>query len=210
VRIVTAEPAAPSRRPGTLIAFEGLDQSGKETQASQLRERLAAAGYSVELLEFPDYFTPIALEIERALRGERDYPPDVLQLLYIANRYEHRARIEDLVGRGVIVLCDRYLASSVAYGDAQGLDPHWLMSVQAYLPQPSLTILLDIAPEVAAARKAKNRDRFESDLPMLGRVRASYRRQAEDLLGIVIDAARPVEAVAADVASAVERRLGPP
>ena len=82
--------------------------------------------------------------------------------------------------------------------------------MQAYLPQPSLTILLDIAPEVAAARKAKNRDRFESDLPMLGRVRASYLRQAEDLLWIVIDAARPVEDVAADVASAVARRLGLP
>ncbi len=108
------------------------------------------------------------------------------------------------------MICDRYLASSVAYGEAQGLDPHWLLSVQAYLPQPDVTILLDIAPEVAAARKAENRDRFESDLPMLGRVRASYRRQAEDLLWIVIDAARPVEAVAADVASAVARRLGPP
>ena len=71
------------------------------------------------------------------------------------------------------------------------------------------TVLLDIAPEVAAARKSQGRDKFERDLPMLGRVRASYRRQAEDLLWIVIDAARPAEAVAADVASAIERRLGP-
>jgi thymidylate kinase len=100
------------------------------------------------------------------------------------------------------------MASSVAYGDAQGLDPHWLTSVQAYLPQPAITILLDIAPEVAAARKSRNRDKFESDLPMLGRVRASYLRQAGDLLWLVVDAARPVEAVAADVVSAVATRLG--
>ena len=78
----------------------------------------------------------------------------------------------------------------------------------AYLPQPDVTILLDIAPEVAAARKAEGRDKFESDLPMLGRVRASYLRQAADLLWLVIDAARPVESVAADVALAVATRLG--
>jgi len=82
--------------------------------------------------------------------------------------------------------------------------------VQAYLPQPAITILLDIAPEVSAARKSQNRDRFESDLPMLERVRASYLRQAEDLPWLVVDAARPVEAVAADVANAVARRLGLP
>jgi dTMP kinase len=207
---VTAEPAPPSRRPGTLIAFEGLDQSGKETQASQLRERLAAAGYSVELLEFPDYFTPIALEIERALRGERDYPPDVLQLLYIANRYEHRARIEDLVGRGVIVLCDRYLASSVAYGEAQGIDPAWLFEVQRRLPQPALTVLLDIAPETAVARKSRGRDRFERDLTLQARVRESYLRQSTASSWCRIDGERPVGDVAHDVASVVRARLGLP
>jgi dTMP kinase len=107
-----------------------------------------------------------------------------------------------------VVICDRYTASSVAYGEAQGLDARWLASVQVYLPQPSATVLLDIAPEVAASRKSKGRDKFESDLPMLGRVRASYLRQATDLSWLVVDAARPVDIVAADVASAVARRLG--
>jgi dTMP kinase len=207
---VSPGPDLRSRRQGTLIAFEGLDQSGKETQASQLRDRLAAAGHSVELLEFPDYLTPIALEIERALRGERDYPPDVLQLLYIANRYEHRDRIEDLVARGVVVLCDRYLASSVAYGEAQGIDPVWLFEVQRRLPQPALTVLLDIQPETAVSRKARGRDRFERDLALQARVRASYLRQAEQPSWCRIDGERPVGDVAADVASAVRARLGLP
>jgi len=194
--------------PGLLIAFEGLDQSGKETQASRLRERLAALGRAVELLEFPDYLTPISLEIERALRGERDYPADVLQLLYIANRYEHRARMEDLLDRGVIILCDRYLASSVAYGEAQGVDAGWLFDVQRHLPQPALTVLLDINPETAVRRKARERDRFERDLELQTRVRASYLRQARQAAWCLVDGERPVDQVADDVASAVRGRLG--
>jgi len=195
---------------GILIVFEGLDQSGKETQARLLRGWFESRGREVESLAFPDYRTPIGAEIWKGLHGERDFGPDTMQLLLIANRHEWKPKILDWLAAGRVVLCDRYMASSVAYGDAQGLDPHWLTSVQAYLPQPAITILLDIAPEVAAARKSRNRDKFESDLPMLGRVRASYLRQADDLRWLVVDAARPVEAVAADVANAVATRLGLP
>jgi dTMP kinase len=193
---------------GLLIVFEGLDQSGKETQARLLRQWFEARGRQVESLGFPDYATPIGAEIWKGLHGERDFGPDTLQLLLIANRFEWKPKIQEWLAAGRVVICDRYLASSVAYGDAQGLDPHWLTSTQAYLPQPDVTVLLDIAPEVGAARKAQGRDRFERDLPMLARVRASYLRQAADLLWLVVDAARPVEAVAADVAAAVTTRLG--
>ena len=195
---------------GILIAFEGMDQSGKETQARRLRSWFESRGRQVESLDFPYFETPIGQEIWKGLHGERDYGPDTIQLLYIANRHEFKPRIMEWLAAGRVVICDRYTASSVAYGEAQGLDPHWLASVQVYLPQPAATLLLDISPEVAAARKAKGRDRFESDLPMLGRVRASYLRQARDLSWIVIDAARPVDEVAADVATAVATRLGLP
>ena len=193
---------------GLLIAIEGLDQSGKETQARRLREWFEACGRQVESLDFPFYETAIGQEIWKGLHGERDYGPDTIQLLYIANRHEFKPRILEWLAAGRVVICDRYTASSVAYGEAQGLDAHWLASIQVYLPQPSATVLLDIAPEVAAARKAKGRDRFESDLPMLGRVRASYLRQATDLSWLVVDAGRPIDAVAADVATAVATRLG--
>ncbi len=76
------------------------------------------------------------------------------------------------------MVADRYLASSVAYGEAQGLDPDWLFEAQRYLPPPALTVMIDIAPATAVARKQSNRDRFEQDLAMLERVRVSYRRQA--------------------------------
>ena len=73
---------------GRLIAFEGLDQSGKQTQAELLRDALKADGHKARLVSFPDYGTSIGEEIARALQGEREYGPDVMQLLYVANRYE--------------------------------------------------------------------------------------------------------------------------
>jgi dTMP kinase len=195
---------------GVLIAFEGLDQSGKETQARMLAARLTDLGRRVKIVSFPDYATAIGAELHRALHGERDYGPDVIQMLMIANRYEWKPAIVRAQAEGQIVVADRYLASSVAYGEAQGLDPDWLFEAQKYLPPPALTVMIDIAPATAAARKRVNRDRFEQDLAMLERVRVSYRRQAASPGWVTIDGERPVEEVAADVATAVSTALGRP
>ena len=196
--------------PGLLVAFEGLDQSGKQTQAESLRDHLVAQGRVCQLLSFPDYTTHIGSEIFKALHGEREYPPDVLQLLYVANRGEKRAAIESWIGAGVVVICDRYLASSIAYGEAQGLDPEWLDDVQRFLPPPALTIVLDIPPEISLQRKGAGRDKFERDLPLLSRVRASYQRQAHAPNWLLIDGQLGVDVVADTVIRAVRSRLATP
>jgi dTMP kinase len=192
---------------GHLIAFEGLDQSGKQTQAERLRDSLKAAGRKARLVSFPDYATSIGEEIARALQGERDYAPDVMQLLYVANRYERKGDLQRWLDGGLILVCDRYVASSIAYGEAFGLDAAWLSAMQRFLPAPSLTILLDIAPETAVARKAVDRDRYERDLALQARVRQSYRQQADGDAWVLLDGERPKDAVAADVLSAVHSRL---
>ena len=194
---------------GLLIAFEGLDQSGKQTQAESLRDYFTARGRDCRLMSFPDYQTAIGAEISRALHGERDYPADTMQLLYVANRYEHRGQIESLLESGAVIVCDRYRASSIAYGEAQGLDPGWLEDIQRFLPTPDLTIVLDIAPETAVRRKAAGRDRYERDLALLSRVRDSYRRQSANSSWIRLDGERPKDDVSADVVNAVSTRLEP-
>ena len=196
--------------PGMLIAFEGLDQSGKETQADLLRERLKHGGHKARRMSFPDYGTSIGEEIARALQGERDYGPDVMQLLFVANRYERKADIERWVDGGLVLLCDRYTASTIAYSEAQGLDPVWLTAVQKYLRPADLTLLLDIAPETAARRKAVDRDHYERDLALLARVRESYRRQAASPGWVRIDGERGKDDVADDVIRIVEARLAQP
>lgn len=195
---------------GLLIAFEGLDQSGKETQALRLAERLRAEGRRCRVVSFPDYETLIGQELRRALAGQHEFPPDVMQLLYIANRHERKPDLERWLAEGEILLCDRYAASSIAYGAAHGLDPEWLTDTQRYLPAAGLTLLLDIRPETAVARKAAGRDRYERDLALLGRVRESYHRQAAAPGWQRIDGERPPDDVAAAVLSAVRARLARP
>jgi dTMP kinase len=188
-----------------LIAFEGLDQSGKETQARHLRARLQQEGRTVRAASFPDYDTPIGREIRQALAGEREFGPEVMQLLYVANRFEYKPRLETWLRTGDLVVCDRYCASSIAYGEAMGLDPVWLDLIQRPLPPASLTVFLDIAPETAAQRKQAGRDRFERDMALLGRVRDSYRRQATAHGWVVINAEQSKD----DVREAVARAVAP-
>lgn len=202
---MTPPEAAPGSR-GLLVAIEGLDQSGKQTQAELLRDRLGVGGHTARVLSFPDYSTPIGLELRRALQGEHHYTPDVMQLLYVANRYEWKTAVTAQTLEGAILVCDRYLASSVAYGEAQGLDGTWLTEIQRYLPQPDVTILLDIPPEVSMRRKVDDRDAYERDLEMLARVRESYLRQA--LNGwVCVDATRDRTTVAQEVFAAVSAKL---
>jgi dTMP kinase len=146
-------------------------------------------------------------KLRQALDGSRDWAADVMQLLYIANRYEARPLVERELARGVIVICDRYVASSIAYGETQGLDAAWLRDVQRHLPQPDLTFLLDIAPDVSARRKAAGRDRYERDMELLARVRDSYLRQAAAGGWIRLDADRDRAEIALEVFDAVRRRL---
>src|SRR5256885_356134 len=190
-----------------LIAFEGLDQSGKETQARALRARVEQGGSRAHVLSFPDYATPIGQEIENALRGEREFGPEVMQLLYVANRFEYKPRLDAWLAARDVVICDRYRASSVAYGEAHGVDAAWLEDIQRFLPTAAITILLDIAPQTAARRKAAGRDRFERDLALLGRVRESYRRQAAAFGWLVVDGDQSKDLVTAAVEQAVLPRL---
>jgi dTMP kinase len=194
---------------GSIIAFEGLDQSGKQTQAEMLRDRLKADGRKSRLVSFPDYGTSIGEEIARALQGERDYGPDVMQLLYVANRYERKPDLLRWIEGGLVLVCDRYTASSIAYGEAFGLDPAWLTEMQKFLPPAHLTILLDIAPETASKRKSLDRDRYERDLALQSRVRESYLRQAAAASWLVVDGEGSKDAIASEVSDAVRSRLPP-
>ena len=191
-----------------LIAFEGLDQSGKETQANALRDRLRASGAKSRVVSFPDYGTTIGEEIARALQGERDYDAEVMQLLYVANRYERKSDIERWHAAGLVVIFDRYVASSIAYGEAQGLETEWLVSLQRFLPWPDLTILLDVAPDTAVQRKMTGRDLYEGDIDLLSSARQSYLRQSEQPDWVKVDGQQAKDVVEETIFDVVETRLG--
>ncbi len=133
-----------------------------------------------------------------------------MQLLYIANRYERKPDLQRWLDGGLILVSDRYTSSSIAYGEAFGLDAGWLIEMQKFLPVAALTIFLDVNPETAAKRKAADRDRYERDLALQTRVRESYTRLAAANNWVVLDGERPKDEIAADVFSAVTSRLSLP
>lgn len=172
---------------GRMIAVEGIDQAGKWTVCERLASELRAAGIVTELTGFPDYGTPLGGEIRRFLVGERRYPPEVRQLLYVANRWERAGDLRAWLDGGRAVVVDRYIASGIAYGTAHGLDADWMNAVECGLPAADLTILLDIAPEVSVARKSAVRDVYEGQVDLLRGAREAFLRLADDPDWCIVD-----------------------
>ncbi len=193
--------ALESLTPSRADSPDRLRRPRPERQADASRRRCrrscSRAAASAGSLSFPDYETPIGAEISKALHGERDYGPDVMQLLYVANRTRSEPRSSGLARRRARSSCAIATwrpASPTAR--RRGSMPRGCRDIQRFLPQPDLTILLDIAPETAVQRKAAGRDRYERDLALLSRVRESYRRQAaQRRLAATLNGERPRDAV---------------
>lgn len=159
---------------GIIVAIEGIDQSGKGTQCDKLIDRLRKNGNEVESISFPNYFTIIGNEIKAFLAGERDYNPHVRHMLLSLNRWEHKDIIDKWLEKGKIIVFDRYSGSNYAYGLMKGLDLDWLLNLEKGLPEPDVTILLDLLPSVSLDRKVSGRDIHEKDQKFLNKVRKEY------------------------------------
>lgn len=159
----------------TIIAFEGIDQSGKETQARRLAEQLQQKGKKVWLGGFPDYETPIGIELRKFLNDERSYNAHTRQMLYVANRYEKLEELQKAMLEMDYIILDRYKASGLAYGIITGLDLDWCIQLEKDLPDPDITFLFDTPVEASFQRKQEGRDLYERQGDFLAAVRQAYR-----------------------------------
>jgi dTMP kinase len=184
---------------GLFLTLEGLDGSGKSTQAKLLAAFLEGRGLPVVLTREPGGGLPGVRNL--LLRGELS--PEAEYLLFSADRAEHvRKVILPSLEAGAWVVSDRYLDSSLAYqGFGRGLPLSWLLEVakEATLGlTPRLTFLLDLPPE-EALRRVKDPDRLEREgLAFFQRVREGYLflAEKEPHRFVVLDATESVEAVA--------------
>ncbi|WP_353618919.1 dTMP kinase [Tropicibacter sp. R16_0] len=203
---------------GLFLTFEGIDGSGKSTQARRLAEHLRAQGRDVVLTREPGG-SPGAEEIRRlVLEGDPDrWSAETEILLFTAARRDHLERtILPALEAGQVVICDRFADSTRMYqglsrGDLRALvdQLHGLMIGR----EPDLTILVDMDPETGLSR-AKGRqgteERFEDFGPELQRkMRAGFLGLAEEFADRfrVIDGNRDMDAVARDIAGVVEQAL---
>ena len=147
---------------GVFITFEGGEGSGKSTAINLVKELLEHDGYKVALSREPGG-VPVSEQIrEVILNVNNKMSSETEALLYAASRVEHlKAKVIPLVNEGYVVLCDRYIDSSLAYqGYARGLGFDAILKANAFALDylPDLTILIDLEPEIALKRLA-NKDR---------------------------------------------------
>ncbi|HEU5270497.1 MAG TPA: dTMP kinase [Jatrophihabitans sp.] len=206
--------------PALFIAFEGGEGSGKSTQIVRLRDDLLAQGHRVFATHEPGA-TPVGKAIRSLLLDTHEpITPRSEALLFAADRAHHvQTEIRPKLAEGYHVLCDRYIDSSIAYqGTGRTLSMDEVEQLSDWATGgllPDLTVLLDIAPERGLARAGgrswlSGRDRLEREpLAFHERVRQGYlslaRRHPERYL--VLDAGRPVDELAAEIAAAVRARL---
>jgi len=199
---------------GLFLTFEGIDGAGKTTHINALESRWRDAGRDVVRTREPGG-TPLAESLRELVLHQ---PMDALTeaLLVFAARRDHLQQvIEPALQRGAWVVCDRFTDATFAYqGGGRGFDSGVLGMLEAWVQQsrqPDLTLVFDVAPEVAAERLrlARQPDRFETqDVAFFERVRQGYRQRMEQCPKryVRIDAAQSPENVAAQVADAMQQR----
>ncbi|MBW8872213.1 MAG: dTMP kinase [Leifsonia sp.] len=203
---------------GLFITLEGGDGVGKSTQAALLEEWLRGLGRTVIRTREPGG-TDAGVEIrEIVLHHRGDIAPRAEALLYAADRAHHIATVvRPALARGEVVVQDRYIDSSVAYqGAGRVLDAQQIRDLSLWAAEgllPDLTILLDLDEDAARARldTARTRyDRLEAERSDFhARVRAGYLGLAEQEPDrfLVVDAARPVEEIAAEIRDRLAARV---
>lgn len=221
-----------------LIAIEGIDGAGKGTQASRLKESLAARGLRAAVLQFPRYSaTSFGAAIGDFLNGRfgtlAEVHPQLAAVLYAGDRFESRGLLLELMEQHDVVVLDRFVGSNLAHqasrltGAARLALIEWIERIEFgvfQLPRPDLTVLIDMSSQMSrelVSRKGqrdyteREADLQESDLPYLERVRRCYLALSGDRQDWCtvhgLDPAgrlRSIEDVAAEILGHAVRLLG--
>ena len=202
------------------ITLEGPEGSGKTSAIKIVKETLENEGYQIVMTREPGG-TPISEQIRNVILDKNNTAMDYRTeaLLYAASRRQHLVeKVWPNVKEGKLVICDRYLDSSLAYqGFARGLGVEDILNVNMYATEgtfPDLTLLFDLPPEVGLARinANSNREVNRLDLEKISfheKVRNGYLELAKRFPTryVIIDASMPLKEVAKAALKAIKERL---
>jgi dTMP kinase len=196
---------------GKIITLEGIEKSGKTTQAQMLSHYLRKERHlNTAHFDLPDYQTDVGKLIDKYLNyAEMPANPEVLHLLYAANRYEIRDVINFHLNDGYVVIMNRYYQSNLVYGYVNGLDIEWLSILDENMPRSDLTIILDVPVQITEKRGTpENENRFGHAKEFIEKVREAFLALAEKEKWKVIDATRSKEDIHRDIIRIVENQFG--
>ena len=202
------------------ITLEGPEGSGKTTAVESAVKKLEEMGYQIVRTREPGG-TPISEEIRNVILDKKNTSMDsrTEALLYAASRRQHLVeKVWPALKEGKIVICDRYLDSSLAYqGGARGLGIDEVLNINLFATEntwPDLTLLFDIKPEEGLKRIAANANREVNRLDLEKiefhqKVRESFLNLAKRFPDrfVIIDASKSREEVAKDTLDALLSRL---
>jgi len=193
---------------GHLVVLEGIDGAGKSTQATVLAAALREQGWTVRESREPTRGVHGQALRDSATSGRLTLSEE-LRLLELDRREHVRDLIEPTLQAGELVLLDRYYFSTAAYQGARGADPLEIIAHhETFAPRPTLTMILDLSPEVSMRRVAHRgmADAFEG-LGDLRRCRAIYRQLvAADV--VLVDADVPSDRLTAQLLDLTLGRIG--
>lgn len=211
----TSDPKAKINK-GNFIAFEGIDGSGKSTQINILAERLRKKGnYCYTTMEPTN--SPIGSLIHQIMMGRIKTDNKVIAGLFVADRLDHLLNdvdgIVDKINEGTTVITDRYYFSSYAYHSVD-MPMEWVIGANeqsSNILRPTITVFIDVDPDIAVERIAKNR--FHQELfekkSRLVKVRENYikafKRLEEEENYVVINGNQSPEAISRDIWEAVKK-----
>jgi len=191
------------RQSGIFVCIEGIDGSGKTTQAHRLVETLTRLGHNAVYTTEPSKGVYGEIIRKNILHGDNRVPPIVEATLFAVDRVDHvEKEIVPLLESGKIVVCDRYIYSSIAYQGAAGLDVDWIKEINRHAVKPHLAVYIDATPEVVIQRIRRRKSVMET-LQTQRKVREFYLRIAEKEQLIKIAGDASIEKVAKTIKDVV-------
>jgi len=192
---------------GIFICIEGIDASGKSTQARWLVRNLRRRGFNAIYTTEPSKGEVGSFIRRYILQRKKRVPAVIEALLFAVDRIDHvESKIEPALESGKIVVSDRYVYSSLAYQGAAGLDIDWIDQINRMALPPDLSIYIDVPPEVVVKRIRRRRSVMET-LKNLRRVREVYMQLVRERRLVLVDGNRPASEVAQNILTVVLKRL---
>ncbi len=200
----------PNKYKGLLIAFEGLDGAGSSTQTLLLSALLEKQGLKTQVTREPTN-NLIGGLIRGQLTGEWKASPECLQLLFAADRAHHQEKeIIPMLKKGYIVICDRYVFSTIAFGSLSIKDRKWLENLNDKFIVPDITFILKVPPKICLMRLEKVRYSLElyEQVEKMQKIWRVYEKIAQEFPNIhIIEGERKEEKILTDTSKIVKKAL---